>query len=475
MLTAATFFSAVTATTLQLSYAYNASTHVSLGVAVNTSWFVALVFSTASSLNSLVGLVWYQKIRRNQLLPDWAKLWVEYGPTISLAVASAAFSIGLCLFAFSSSQHTITSALTATFTIAHAVALFVPLCLYSPNRLSRFLLKVFTTPFNYCKEVYLRWWYLHRLPEDDRDLVVQIMRRRGVPWSKANIIDTQREIEEDQERGRDWGWEREWGWGWLWAPRNANPDSSSSPTGVEGSTETDSMFVRLSVHFVVAWLVTRWLMLYLRRTNANEESDNMEQAHEPGDSVDTLSNLERDIEAQGGAGNSGMNIHIPTEERDIVLSEGPRSSTTDVTNSDDVNDSGDVTDPDQGADLPSKILGEEVGHGSDTRPTSESMEELASVISSTAASIPGMSSSSAIRNPDNGLENVGSQETDAPGRPNTSQEEELGPPFDPSAQEGIEAHGIDASNPTFEIERRRKVALEESRLSADVVNPDNLK
>lgn len=61
MLTAATFFSAVTATTLQLSYAYNTNPHASFGVAVNTLWLVALVFSTASSLNSLVGLTWYQK------------------------------------------------------------------------------------------------------------------------------------------------------------------------------------------------------------------------------------------------------------------------------------------------------------------------------------------------------------------------------------------------------------------------------
>ncbi|KAI5116481.1 hypothetical protein M0805_005574 [Coniferiporia weirii] len=61
MLTAATFFSAVTASALQLSYAYNTNPHASFGVAVNTLWFVALVFSTASGLSSLVGLMWYQK------------------------------------------------------------------------------------------------------------------------------------------------------------------------------------------------------------------------------------------------------------------------------------------------------------------------------------------------------------------------------------------------------------------------------
>ncbi|KAI5116568.1 hypothetical protein M0805_000992 [Coniferiporia weirii] len=196
MLTAATFFSAVTATTLQLSYAYNTSTHASFGVAVNTLWFVALVFSTASSLNSLVGLTWYQKVRRIQLFPDWVKLWIEYGPTISLAVASAAFSAGLCLFAFSSSQHTITSALTATFTVAHAVALFVPLCLNSPNRLSHILLKVFTKPFNYCKKV----WFLRRVPRQDRNLVADVMYG---DWSKANVIDAQRRIEAERAHERE--------------------------------------------------------------------------------------------------------------------------------------------------------------------------------------------------------------------------------------------------------------------------------
>ncbi|KAI5115675.1 hypothetical protein M0805_007567 [Coniferiporia weirii] len=149
MLIAATFFSAVTATTLQLSYAYNTNPHASLGVAVNTLWFVALVFSTASSLSSLVGLTWYQKVRRIRLLPNWAKLWLEDGPTISLAVASAAFSVGLCLFSFSSSQHTITSALTAAFTVTYAVALFEPLCLFSPNSLSR--IKTF---YGYRKDIY---------------------------------------------------------------------------------------------------------------------------------------------------------------------------------------------------------------------------------------------------------------------------------------------------------------------------------
>ncbi|KAI5116588.1 hypothetical protein M0805_005183 [Coniferiporia weirii] len=136
MTTVATFFSAVTATTLQLSYAYIADPHAPLAVSVNALWFVALVFSTASAVNSLLGLTWCQTPRLTLIrqLPRWAAPCLVRGPTISLIVASAAFSVGLCLFAFSSSQHIVTSALTAVFTAAHAVALFALACLYVYDR-----------------------------------------------------------------------------------------------------------------------------------------------------------------------------------------------------------------------------------------------------------------------------------------------------------------------------------------------------
>ncbi|KAI5116589.1 hypothetical protein M0805_005184 [Coniferiporia weirii] len=128
----ATFFSAVTATTLQLSYAYAADPRASLAVAVNALWFVALVFSTASAVNSLLGLTWRQTPGATLVrqLPRWAALWLVRGPMIFLVIASGAFSVGLCLFAFSSSQHKVTSILTAVFTGAHAFALFALASLY---------------------------------------------------------------------------------------------------------------------------------------------------------------------------------------------------------------------------------------------------------------------------------------------------------------------------------------------------------
>ena len=55
--TVATFFSAVTASTLQFSYA---STGHVLADCVNAFWFSSLVFSIAAAVNSLLGLTWKQ-------------------------------------------------------------------------------------------------------------------------------------------------------------------------------------------------------------------------------------------------------------------------------------------------------------------------------------------------------------------------------------------------------------------------------
>jgi len=55
--TVATFFSAVTATTLQFSYS---QTGDFLSDAVNAFWFSSLVFSIAAAVNSLLGLSWKQ-------------------------------------------------------------------------------------------------------------------------------------------------------------------------------------------------------------------------------------------------------------------------------------------------------------------------------------------------------------------------------------------------------------------------------
>lgn len=55
MTTVATFFSAITATTLQFSFA---QTGTNLDNAVNFFWFLSLIFSVSSAINSLLGMTW---------------------------------------------------------------------------------------------------------------------------------------------------------------------------------------------------------------------------------------------------------------------------------------------------------------------------------------------------------------------------------------------------------------------------------
>lgn len=57
--TIATFFSAVSATTIQFSFGNNLTT---LDNCVNGFWFLSLVFSIGAAVNSLLGLTWKQAI-----------------------------------------------------------------------------------------------------------------------------------------------------------------------------------------------------------------------------------------------------------------------------------------------------------------------------------------------------------------------------------------------------------------------------
>ncbi|KAL5523027.1 hypothetical protein ACEPAF_1294 [Sanghuangporus sanghuang] len=113
--TVATFFSAVTATTLQFSFDTVGNPTAD---AVNSFWFISLVFSIASAVNSLLGVTWKQAIYRSpgHRVPWWVLIWIKRSPLIFLVFSVAAFSVGLCLFAYSSNQNPVTSALTTVFT-----------------------------------------------------------------------------------------------------------------------------------------------------------------------------------------------------------------------------------------------------------------------------------------------------------------------------------------------------------------------
>ncbi|KAF8636918.1 hypothetical protein AX17_003169 [Amanita inopinata Kibby_2008] len=112
--TIATFFSAVTATVLQYSFA---SLETPIANAVNCFWFTSLVFSVAAAVNSLLGLTWKQAMYRSpgHRVPWWVLIWIKRSPLVFLVISNACFSIGLCCFTYASGQHHVTSMITTVF------------------------------------------------------------------------------------------------------------------------------------------------------------------------------------------------------------------------------------------------------------------------------------------------------------------------------------------------------------------------
>ena len=117
--TIATFFSSVTATTLQMSISDSSSGLLNI---VNFFWFLSLVFSVSSGISSLLGMTWRKssmwvnyradqmqlpmdRIRYDTIKPPWLiKLWLDKAPMIFLIVSALMFIVGLNLFAYLSSQ-----------------------------------------------------------------------------------------------------------------------------------------------------------------------------------------------------------------------------------------------------------------------------------------------------------------------------------------------------------------------------------
>ncbi|KAF8903319.1 hypothetical protein CPB84DRAFT_1728396 [Gymnopilus junonius] len=113
--TVATFFSAVTATTMQFSYQLD---NTGVSNSVNCLWFGSLVFSIAAAVNSLLGLTWKQAMYRSpgHRVPWWVLIWIKRSPLVFLVLSVACFSLGLCCFTYASHQARITSHLTTVLT-----------------------------------------------------------------------------------------------------------------------------------------------------------------------------------------------------------------------------------------------------------------------------------------------------------------------------------------------------------------------
>ncbi|KIJ16615.1 hypothetical protein PAXINDRAFT_98453 [Paxillus involutus ATCC 200175] len=112
--TVATFFSAVTATTLQFSYS---ATEGVLSDFVNAFWFSSLVLSIAAAVNSLLRLTWKQDMRSpGHRAPLWVLRWITLSPLVFLVMSIAFFSSGLILFTYSSGQGPVTKTMITALT-----------------------------------------------------------------------------------------------------------------------------------------------------------------------------------------------------------------------------------------------------------------------------------------------------------------------------------------------------------------------
>ncbi|KAG6896294.1 hypothetical protein C0993_008571, partial [Termitomyces sp. T159_Od127] len=125
--TVSTFFSAVTATTLQTSLSIQGNDESNpLVFVVNTFWFCSLVFSIGSALHSLLAVVWKRTPygSRGRRLPVPMTISAHgLGPAF-LAISILSFSAGLVLFAFSSGQKSHTKIVTLVSTAITSIGLF---------------------------------------------------------------------------------------------------------------------------------------------------------------------------------------------------------------------------------------------------------------------------------------------------------------------------------------------------------------
>ncbi|CUA74295.1 hypothetical protein RSOLAG22IIIB_11114 [Rhizoctonia solani] len=113
--TTATFFSAVSATTIQFSY----SSRGVLQDLLNVLWISSLVFSIASAINSQLAYHWREVTYRSPgcYVPWWIYIWITYTPLLFLVVSVFAFLFGLCVFTYSTGQPSVVTVGVTAFTI----------------------------------------------------------------------------------------------------------------------------------------------------------------------------------------------------------------------------------------------------------------------------------------------------------------------------------------------------------------------
>ncbi|CAE6502280.1 unnamed protein product [Rhizoctonia solani] len=118
----ATFFSGVTATTLQSSFQAHGDP---LSDLVNALWISSLIFSIASAINSQLAYRWSVAMYRSPkcYVPWWVSVWITRTPLLFLVGSVIAFSVGLCVFTYSSDQTRAVKAVVTSFTVITSSAL----------------------------------------------------------------------------------------------------------------------------------------------------------------------------------------------------------------------------------------------------------------------------------------------------------------------------------------------------------------
>ncbi|KAG8955142.1 hypothetical protein FRC04_009599 [Tulasnella sp. 424] len=119
--TVATFFSAVTATTLQ----YSMNGGQNLGTVVRAFWVSSLILSIASAINSQLAMHWRTAMYRSPrgALPMWASFCLNHAPIACLVAAVLTFSVGLVAWTFASNLGIVVTACAITLTAATAIIL----------------------------------------------------------------------------------------------------------------------------------------------------------------------------------------------------------------------------------------------------------------------------------------------------------------------------------------------------------------
>ncbi|KAH8112417.1 hypothetical protein DFH11DRAFT_1607505 [Phellopilus nigrolimitatus] len=119
----AILFSIVTAVMLSISIRQGSS---ALENAVGGFWLVSLVFSVASAITSITILMWWEYASHaGQSISGRALVWLSKGSATLFVTAVVLFSVGLCLFAFSSSQVVAVQAIVIAFTASHYFGLLI--------------------------------------------------------------------------------------------------------------------------------------------------------------------------------------------------------------------------------------------------------------------------------------------------------------------------------------------------------------